>query len=249
VRARKILSRARLKWILAVRGRKTVLWFAIALFLLASIAAVSYVQTRSLLASTSWVFRTHQTLFSLERLLSDAEQVESCHHKYVLYREQVYLTCFQGSSQRIAGETATLRELTKDNFSQQRALDHLSTTIEARLERLQQTLPPPGPSSAAKAQAVIPSPTVGLQDQVRAQIEVLEKEQQGLLAERLHARERATRRTLWALGAGCLFSATVLCIVFTKLNREITTRVNAQYYLRVAYATIDEAHRHLNGII
>jgi signal transduction histidine kinase len=77
----------------------------------------------------------------------------------------------------------------------------------------------------------------------------MEKEQQDLLAERLRARGRATTRATMALGAGLLFSAIVLCTVYVKLELEIKKRVNAQYYLRVAYATIDEAHRHLNGII
>jgi signal transduction histidine kinase len=250
IRARREISRARFKWTLAIRGKKTLLWFALALALLAGTAVSAYFQSQRLLASTTWVLRTHDVLFSLEKLLSESEQAESCRHKYATDPKQFYANCFQQSSQRIAQQLATLRELTADNPAQQKVLSQVATAVNRRLNILQHSIV--AQSKAGFPVAEKPSSLERgseLQEQIRMQVDIMEKEQQGLLADRLRARDRATTRATVALGAGSLFSATVLCIVFIKLKREIEKRVDAQYYLRVAYAAIDEAHRHLNGII
>lgn len=243
------LAHARLKWLLVLRGKKATLGFVAALALLTAIAAIVYVQTRILLNSTTWVFRTHNVLFSQQKLLSEAEQVESCHRQYIVRRSQSYLNCFQQSRQRMFQELQNLTE-SADGTSDQEAIAHLGTTIATRLDVLRENSSSQYPMALLpSAQASQPEQVGELPDLIRAQIEDMEKEQQGLLAERFHTREQATRKTMWALGCGFVFSGTVLCIVFTNLNREISKRVNAQYYLRVAYAAIDEAHRHLNGLI
>jgi PAS domain S-box-containing protein len=249
-RIRREISRARFRWILTIRGRKTYLWFALALALLAGTAASAYVQTRRLRASTSWVLRTHDVLFSLEKLLSESEQAESCRHKYATAHDQLYLKCFQQSSQRITQQLANLHELTADNPAQQRILDQVANAVSKRLDILQRSISVQGEAGLSVSEKVSSlEEETEIQEQIRAQVDALENEQQGLLAERLRARDGATFRTTLALGAGFLFSATVLCTIFVKLRREIEKRVNTQYYLRVAYAAIDEAHRHLNGII
>jgi signal transduction histidine kinase/CHASE3 domain sensor protein len=248
IRAQREISRARFRWSLAIRGKKTLLWFGLALALLASTAASAYFQTRRLLASTTWVLRTHDVLFSLEKLLSESEQAESCRHKYAADPNQFYASCFQQSSQRITQRLGNLRQLTASDPAQQRVLSQVATAVSRRLDLLQQSIATQSQIPIAENLSSLERESE-LQEQIRLQVDVMEKEQQGLLAERLRARDRATTRTTLALGAGSLFSATVLCIVFVKLKREIEKRVDAQYYLRVAYATIDEANRHLNGII
>jgi signal transduction histidine kinase/CHASE3 domain sensor protein len=250
IRAQREISRARFRWTLAIRGRKTLLWFALALALLASTAASAYFQTRRLLASTTWVLRTHDVLFSLEKLLSESEQAESCRHKYAADPNQFYASCFQQSSQRITQQLTSLRQLTAGNPAQQRVLTQVATAVSRRLDLLQQSITAQSEAGVPVAEKLSSLERGSeLQEQIRLQVDAMEKQQQGLLAERLRTRDRATTRTTLALGAGSLFSATVLCIVFVKLKREIEKRVDAQYYLRVAYATIDESHRHLNGII
>ncbi len=249
-RVRREISWARFRWALAIRGKKTSLWFALALALLACTAASAYVQTRRLLDSTSWVLRTHDVLLSLEKLLSETEQAESCRYKYTVDHSQVNVNCFQQCSQHIAQQLANLRRLTADNPTQQRVLDQVASTVSRRLNILQHSM-------VVQAKAGFPvaeKPSslergTELQEQIRSQVDVMEKEQQSLLAERLRARGQATTRATMALGAGFLFSAIVLCSIFVKLKVEIEKRVNTQYYLRVAYAATDEAHRHLNGII
>lgn len=62
-------------------------------------------------------------------------------------------------------------------------------------------------------------------------------------------RNRAVTRAWLALACALFLWTAVLCTVFIKLNYEVRQRSNVQYYLRVAYAAVDEAHRHLNGII
>jgi PAS domain S-box-containing protein len=250
IRTRREISRARFRWALAIRGRKTLLWFVLALALLACTAASAYFQTRRLLASTNWVLRTHKVLFSLEKLLSESEQAESCQRRYAADHKPFDAICFQQSSRRITEQLTTLRELTADNPTQQRVLDQVADAVTRRLNLLQQSIATPANTGFPAAEKASSGERGSeLQEKIRAQVDAMEKEQQGLLAERLHARDQDTARTTLALGAGSLFSATVLCIVFVKLKREIEKRVDAQYYLRVAYATIDEAHRHLNGII
>lgn len=245
----KATYRLRVKWLLMIRDRKTALWFVAALLLLAGIAAGAYIQTRRLLASSGWVFHTHTVLFAQGRLLADADAVESCAYKYASYRRPSDLACFQQSDQNLAREITDLRHLTGDNPVEQKALDVLAATVSLRLAVLREAVS----SNFERSLATFQSQTAGkppseLPDQIRQQLEAL-NEQQGQLAKRFQARQQATRRTMWALGAGLLLSVTILCVVFAKFNREMGKRVNAQYYLRLTYAAIEEAHRHLSGII
>lgn len=250
IRGLRQISLTRVRWALATRGKKTLPWFALALTLLSCTAASSYFQTRRLLASTGWVLRTHNTLFSLEKLLAESEQAEFCELRYAANPSQFQLTCFQKSSERIAQQLAVLRELMNDNPIERQALNQVAGAVSQRVELLHNSI---------LAQAQVPSPLgdnpsppergTQLQEQIRELVQVLEKEQEGLLAERLKARDQATARTTLALGAGFIFSATVLCAIFVKLKREIDKRVDTQFYLRLAYAAADESHRHLTGII
>jgi C4-dicarboxylate-specific signal transduction histidine kinase len=250
IRAEGEISRARFRWSLAMRRRKTLLWFTLALTLLTGSAVSAYFQTRRLPASTGWVLRTHNVLFSLEKLLTESEQAESWQRRYAADHNQFYAQRFQQSSQRIAEQLARLHELAVDNSTQQQVLNQVAATASQRLDILQQSIAAqaqPGSPVAEKPSPPVQGPE--LQEQIRVQVEAMEKEQQSLLAARLSARDRETTNTTLALGIGSLFSTIVLGVVFFKLKREVERRVDAQYYLRVAYAAIDEAHRHLNGII
>ncbi|MGO8796534.1 MAG: sensor histidine kinase [Candidatus Sulfotelmatobacter sp.] len=249
IRVRNGISLARLQCSLAMRGKKTLPWFILAVVLLFCTAASSYTQTRRLLASAAWVVRTHDTLFSLEKLLAESEQTESCARRYAARHNQFDMTCFEQSCRRVTQQLVLLRELMNDDPAQRRILDQVGYTLGKRLDFLQQSNLGQTRVANANDKASPLEQGAQLQEQIRAQVEVLEKAQQGLLAERLQARDRATTKATSALGAGFLFSATVLCVVFVKLKREIEKRVEAQFYLRLAYAAIDESHRQLTGII
>ena len=250
IRGLRQISLTRVRWGLATRGKKTLPWFALALTLLFCTAASSYFQTRRLLASTGWVLRTHNTLSSLEKLLAESEQAEFCERGYAASHSEFDLTCFQKTSQEIAQQLSILRELVDDSPTERQALNQVASAVSKRFDLLKNSIL----AQTQVAHSIDHDPSrpdqgAQLQEQIRALVQVMEKEQEGLLAERLKARDRATTRTTLALGAGFFFSASVLCAIFVKLKREIETRVETQFYLRLAYAAVDESHRHLTGII
>jgi signal transduction histidine kinase/CHASE3 domain sensor protein len=248
-RAVRELSLVRVRWALASRGRKSLSWFAVALTLLFGTAASSYFQTRRLLASTGWVLRTHNTLFSLEKLLSESEQAEFCELRYAANHSQLQLDCFQQSSLRIAQQLAVLRELMNDNPTERQALDQIASAASKRVDLLQNSVLAQTQVGGVSDNNSLPEQQAQLQEQIRELVQVLEKEQEGVLVERLKARDRATTRATLALGAGFCFSAAVLCTIFVKLKREIDARIDTQFYLRLAYAAADESHRHLTGVM
>jgi signal transduction histidine kinase len=59
----------------------------------------------------------------------------------------------------------------------------------------------------------------------------------------------AAQTPMLLLVSGSLLSVLLLCTISFRLRREIDKRANAQYYLRLAYAALDVANRHLNGIL
>ena len=233
-----------------LRGKKNVLLFCTALFLWGCLVASTYAYTQRSLDSTGWISHTYNVLFSLETLQSQSEQAESCMSEYALFQDQSRLICYHDTLEAIPRQMGQLSQLISGNLVQEKNFDHFQPIVRATLDILQegdllQTLHGFQPDE----QVLLTRRFAASHVQMRMLIVDMEKREQEVLAEHLIERQKATLRTTLMLGSGALFSVVILSLVFLKLNREIEKRVDAQHYMRLAYAALELGNRHLIGVL
>ena len=126
-------------WYMGVRV-KLVLF----LFVLFSISIASSVLTFKLESygeeKLNWVIHTHNVINHTERLLSSMKDAETGQRGYLLTQEVTYLEPYYTGISNAQRTFDILRELTKDNDSQQVALDHISESMALKFDELALTV-------------------------------------------------------------------------------------------------------------
>ena len=241
------VARVRLKWGIVLRAKKRTLWFLAALMLLGFVAAAAFMQVRRVLDANTAASRAQGRLLMLETLLVDASRADSCRDHYIDSHPSFVLNCLADGRQAIDQQLALIRT-NATGPTEGKAIDELRVIADSNLEALRSEISSqPQQLSLSAGKDYVQTPA--LSGVIAAQIEAMKTQQQRVIADQDQAKTRAVTRAWLALTCGPLLSAVLLCTVFIKLNQEVRQRSNVQYYLRVAYAAVDEAHRHLSGII
>ena len=114
--------------------------FVSALFILIFISGVSYRYTTSLTDSSALMVHSYKIRSELEQLVTILKDAESGHRGFILTRDSLFLHPSLSIREKINKAFTTLRELTKNNFQQQKNLDSLNTLINLRIAILYNTL-------------------------------------------------------------------------------------------------------------
>lgn len=114
------------------------------LFVLFSISIASSVLTFKLESygeeKLNWVIHTHNVINHTERLLSSMKDAETGQRGYLLTQEVTYLEPYYTGVSNAQRTFDILRELTKDNDSQQAALDHINEAMKLKFDELALTV-------------------------------------------------------------------------------------------------------------
>lgn len=248
-RFRKAVSRACLKWEIALRARRRTLWFLAALFILGLVTAAAFQQVRLVEDSSSALIRNQGRLVLQNRLLADASLIESCRKHDIVSRHGFFLNCLNETRSHLAKELEDRRDAGA-TAAESRELARIAAIVDSRLRTLEQHSSPQSSSSSSPfGSGYFEGQSSQLPNLILEPIEQMNREEQEELAGGAFIIKRAVTKAWVALGGAVLLWTVVLSVVFVKLNHEVRQRSNVQYYLRVAYAAVDEAHRHLNGII
>jgi PAS domain S-box-containing protein len=231
-----------------MRGKGNMLWFVAALLLQCGIAASTYVNIQRSVASANWASRSPNILLTLEGLRSKSERADSCLRNYAQYQDDARLRCIYDSAARIPKDLAQLHQLTQDDLLAQQKVAELEPLLLAETDSLKKAILPQNIHDKRVEQLSLLAQERENQGQVRLLIGNLEAREQSLLAERLTGRRAASLRSVAILGAGTMISTGILCVVFLIHRRDIKKRVSAQYFMRLAYAGLEFAHRQLDGI-
>ena len=121
-------------------GMKIGMGFALAFMILVAIGAVSYQSTTKLMETNEWVTHTHQVLEQIETLLSGMKDAETGQRGYLLTGETSYLEPLLTAQKDVPQHLARLRDLTKDNTTQQQRLVALESQISGKFAELQEII-------------------------------------------------------------------------------------------------------------
>jgi signal transduction histidine kinase/CHASE3 domain sensor protein len=182
----------------------------------------------------NWVHHTHFVIEAAGRVSNDLSQAESAQRGYLLTGEPMFVPRYARSLAELQRDTLQLRQLTRDNPSQQRRLDALASRIGERVRLLNRgvTLRQAGVDSAA-ALSRLEQGRLEM-EAARSTMRDVETEEQQLLSEREAAEQRrlAALAVVFLLGVAGVAVAAYLTnhalVRYAEGEREAREQIEAQ---------------------
>lgn len=191
---------------------------------------VAHQSTDSLTRTSYSVSHSHKVLEEISAVYSCLKDAETGQRGYLLTGKESYLEPYRNATSALPRLLTSLRELTRDFPEQQRRLEQLDTVVNAKLTELQRTIDLRlSGDRQGSLKLVNTDEGKKYMDDIRFQLEGLEKDERAQLKARGDEVERAAREARWALtlgtsgGLGIIF---ILALVLTRsLNQQIGTAI------------------------
>jgi methyl-accepting chemotaxis protein len=208
-------------------GTKIGAGFGLALVILVVIGGVSYRSTAKLTETAELVAHSHQVLANLEVVVSDMKDAETGQRGYLLTGEERYLEPFRAALAVTNQDLKALRNLTRDNNSQQRRLDILEPLIdgkEGKFAELQETIDlrrDKAKGFAAALEIVLTDKGKKVMDDIRKTADEMRSEENTLLRTRSDEAEATARITRVTIILGTLAAVIALAVAGSGITRNI----------------------------
>ena len=220
--------------------QRIVSWgMALAAILLGLMGLLCWNDAQNAEQDADWVSHTHLVSATLEQTLRHLLDVETGVRGFAITGKPAFLESYQTGKLGVIRDLASLRELMRDTPDQERTLDSLETHARARLEIANDIL------SVLRKTAVRPDNArfeqgKQLMDTARAQIAVLEANEQALLQQRL-LRTRASRSlTTSAIVASSVLGMILLLLAGGMLKRQLSLSATARAEIDALNAALED---------
>ena len=222
---------------------KVDLAFAVALLLLGTAAALSYLSVRELRTTQNWVAHTQQVLREIDAVGSDLRDAEAAQRGYVLTGQERFLTPYLAAPPSVAAEMRSLERLVVDNPEQRQRIAVLRTLARRRLDLLDEPLQMARRGDfAAAAQIIRNGEGQQVMDSIRALSGTLRNAEFVLLQER-RAREAAiAERTVVLVLFGSLLAVAIVAVSRQSLVGELHARERAEESLELNERSLRELY-------
>jgi PAS domain S-box-containing protein len=194
----------------------------VAAALILIVGAFSWRSTRQTFAAASWVAHTHEVLTSLENVLSDLVDTETGARGYLLTGDARFLEPYEHGTRALPAHLDATRRLTADNPAQQQRLQALGHAIAAKLAFVQRVI---GVRRADLSDSASRMVAMGegktLMDEVRRQVDVLEREEQRLLDVRTTERRNRETATSAVIVTGSVLAFALVTLMIGFIRRDI----------------------------
>lgn len=121
-------------------GRRVAMGFGFTGLILMIVAAVGYIATSRLVQTDQWVKHTYEVRQGISELIFLFSDAESAQRGYVLTGKSEFLEPYRLAVRKTPELYSRLRQLTSDNSDQQRRLETLKPLLDAKIERMRQTV-------------------------------------------------------------------------------------------------------------
>jgi len=221
--------------------RKVLFGSAVAAVLLVVIGIISYRSVLQFRTDTVLVNHTNDVRSSLSNLLSQLNAAESGQRNFLLTGEEAYQKSYDSAVQESEAQLRQIRELTRDNPTQQRNLDTLaplvtewSQVMQSRIDlRRKQGL------AAVQASMLAAQPGRELQARVRQTVGAMESEENRLLQEREKRAQRSSEVTGTAILIGAAVALALLVAALYIVRRGFARGRLTETELREAKNTLE----------
>ncbi len=117
-------------------GKKILLGFILCALVLFGVAVFSYRNNEKFIDSNAWVDHTNQVMYEFEQILVYSVDLETGARGFVITGDEKYLEPYTNASIKIFEHIDKVRELTKDNPTQQKNIDELEKELKMHVNHL-----------------------------------------------------------------------------------------------------------------
>jgi len=201
-------------------GRKVAAGFALAFLLLLAIGFVAYRGISALTATSYRVTHTHVVLEHIAEVMNLLKDGEDGERGYIIVGEESYLEHYHVVIDRLPIAVKELRDLTSDNFEQQKRMEELEPAIAARLALLKRIIELRRASGLEPVARIIrEGEGKRLMDKLRSVLGQMEQAERELLKQRAAEVESAANGAKSTITYG-----TALCLLFVMATAFVITR-------------------------
>ena len=174
----------------------------------------------------SWVVHTDKVISELENIASSAKDAETGQRGYIITGEERYLEPYYAGIKNNIKHEKNIRELTKDNPTQQKRLDALEPLIASKFAELKETIDlRRNRGFDAALQEVRTGKGKKVMDDIRKILNDMKKEELDLLKQRDADRITSTNRVKIMIVVGVSLSLILTIIFGFFITRSITIPV------------------------
>jgi methyl-accepting chemotaxis protein len=201
-------------------GRKLVLGYLVALFIVTAIGVITYQGIANLLEHTRLVARTQKVLAETASLWITLADAESGSRAYLLTGDVKELSAVEALN-TVAGSRKVLRGLTANNPVQQRALDILEPLLDRKIAVSHEIVTLRGNANARVAVGAVRT-DCELMAEIEKTIRAMEADEKELLRRRDQLAQATASRTVEIISYGGLLGFVLVAFANVAIHRSIT---------------------------
>lgn len=196
-------------------GRNLRLGFGISLVLLLASSVASYYTISKLINSAELVDHTNKVLQVSESIISNIKDGESGQRGYLLTGQQDFLQPYNGARERAMSDFRELKTLTSDNLTQQMNCDTLEQVINNRFAILDESIRQKDLGLEINVHRLRDGQAY--MKKARDQIKVIQRIEDGLLAERQAEMDRFIGFAPWVILTAALLALVITGFFFKRV--------------------------------
>ena len=164
--------------------RKMIVGFAACVCILACTALYTFRNSEKYKASISLVLQTNQILLNFDQILISTIDAETGTRGYIITNDVSYLEPYRNAGKKAFEHLEKVKELTKDNYLQQRNIKILENKLNLRFENLNKSIDLAKNNFLKASQFIATGEGKKLEDDIRYTIKKAQQIEYNLLAER-----------------------------------------------------------------
>ncbi len=213
----------------------------LAVAILVTLGALSYRFLKSAKHYDKWEEHTYSVMQNFDGVLADIKDAETGQRGYLITGNEKYLEPYRRSTQHIPAQLEALRQLTRDNPSQQGNIDTIGILAGEKLSELEMTINLRSAVGFEAARKIVMTDKgQSIMDAIRLKIARARDEESSLLQKR----KKAKNDFQWNLEVsqiiGGMVSLLLIAAIFILLKRENARRRGAEQKLRTNQERLEE---------
>ncbi len=224
------------------------LGLGLALGILCSLGAFSYLNIRKQSVAAGWVEHTYQVATALHDVLTGMQDADGSQRMFLVTGNPAALESYESTVNHLPSQLALVGQLVSDNPRQVTRLALLRRSIDERLANARERITQRQQlGQSALDPKYISSKAVELMNSVRATVGVMIGEENRLLADRLDQLRTTRQRSVILQAIGGVVSLALLGAVFAGLIRQIGRAHRAELETRRSNTQLQEANAEMRA--
>jgi len=230
----------------ATLKRNLLIGFGLSLLLLIISSVASYMSIVGLVDSSKWVDHTNKVIIQTENVISFLKDAETGQRGYLLTGKTPYLGPYVNAQGKALQALDSVRAMTMDNVDQTKTCDDLKGVITKRIGVLQRAI------DLKQDKGIIDTALLDMgmnyMDSVRGIINILERRENGLLAQRTATLQKYSTYTPIVIVVAALLSIIITVFFYARVTSDFDQKERLRKELEIKDADINRRINIIQGI-